>query len=127
MLKDQGKPQPLNVRGGEFLITPDSQTLAIAKGEGIALLPLKPGANPLDFLPKFGRVLSFSRDGRAAAMVNYNTDNAKLKYTRSLFYVNNQGIQKEQGRPGRTFQDTGTGRTGPAGWLYALFPRRRQG
>ncbi len=95
MLKDKGKPQPLNVRGGEFLITPDSQTLAIAKGEGIALLPLKPGANPLDFLPKFGRVLSFSRDGRAAAMVNYNTDNAKLKYTRSLFYVNNQGIQKE--------------------------------
>ena len=28
-------------------------------------------------------------------MVNYNTDNEKLKYTRSLYYINSQGIEKE--------------------------------
>jgi hypothetical protein len=56
---------------------------------------LQPEAEPLDFLPKFGRVVTFSADGSAAAMINYNTDNPDLRYTRSLFYVNNQGKQKE--------------------------------
>ncbi|MDJ0898322.1 MAG: Ig-like domain-containing protein [Xenococcus sp. MO_188.B8] len=82
-------------QGGDFLLTPDSQTLAVAQGEGIALLPLTPNDQPLDFLPKFGKVVSFSPDGTAAAMINYNTDNAELRYTSSLFYVNNQGIEKE--------------------------------
>jgi hypothetical protein len=92
---DKEAPQSLKTdSGGDFLLTPDSH-LAIAQGEGIALLPLNADAKPLDFLPQFGRVVSFSLDGTAAAMVNYNTDNAKLRYTKSLFYVNNQGIQKE--------------------------------
>lgn len=76
--------------GGDFLITPDGNSLAIAQGQGLAILPLKPQAEPLDFLPKFGTVLSFSNDGTSAAMVKFNTD-----YTRSLFLVTNQGIQKE--------------------------------
>ncbi|WP_319421825.1 hypothetical protein [Pleurocapsa sp. FMAR1] len=80
---------------GDFLIAPDSQTVAVAQGEGIALLPLETNAKPLDFIPKFGQVLDFTADGTGAAMINYNTDNAKLSYTRSLFYVNTQGIQKE--------------------------------
>ncbi len=80
---------------GDFLLTPDSQTVAVAQGEGIALLPLETKAKPLDFLPKFGQVLDFTADGTGAAMIDYNTDNAKLRYTRSLVYVNNQGIQKE--------------------------------
>lgn len=87
-------PQQLNIQGGEFLIAPDSKTLAVTQGEGIALLPLKSETKPLDFLPKFGRILNFSADGTAAAMVNFNTDNAKMRYIRSLFYVNNQGSQK---------------------------------
>ena len=94
-IQENKKPQPLHVQGGDFLIAPDSQTLAIAKGEGIALLPLKPDSEPIDFLPKFGRVLNFSSKGKSAAMVNFNTENAELRYTRSLFYVNNQGEQKE--------------------------------
>ncbi|VEP15104.1 conserved hypothetical protein [Hyella patelloides LEGE 07179] len=89
-------PQPLETEAvGDFLLTPDSQTLAVAQGEGIALLPLNPDAVPLDFLPQFGRVVTFSTDGMAAAMVNYNTENADLRYTKSLYYVNNQGVQKE--------------------------------
>ncbi len=80
---------------GDFLITPDSQAVAAAQGEGIALLPLKTNAESLDFIPSFGQVLDFTADGTGAAMINYNTDNAKLRYTRSLFYVTNQGIQKE--------------------------------
>jgi hypothetical protein len=51
---------------------------------------LKPGEKPLDFLPKFGVLLNFSKEGSAAAMVKFNTD-----YTRSLYLVTNQGTQKE--------------------------------
>jgi dipeptidyl aminopeptidase/acylaminoacyl peptidase len=96
VIETNQKPQLItDAQVGDFLITPDSQTVAVAQGEGIALLPLEPNAQPLDFLPKFGQVLSFTADGTGAAMINYNTDNAKLRYTRSLFYVNNQGIQQE--------------------------------
>ncbi|MFB2923630.1 hypothetical protein [Aerosakkonema funiforme] len=81
----QGQP------GGDFLITPDSKALAIAQAEGLAIVPLEaPQDKPLDFLPKFGTVASFSRDGTQAAMVKFNTD-----YTRSLYLVTNQGIEKE--------------------------------
>ncbi len=90
LLTDGEKPKPLhNQPGGEFLIAPDSSAIAIAQGQGIAILPLKPQAEPLDFLAKFGRVLSFGKDN-SAAMVKYNSD-----YTRSLFLVNNQGVEKE--------------------------------
>ena len=89
-------PQPIGKGAiGDFLLTPDSQALAVAQGEGIALLPLQPNVKPLDFLPQFGRVVSFSNDGTAAVMVDYNKDNQDLRYTKSLYYVNNQGIQKE--------------------------------
>jgi hypothetical protein len=76
--------------GGDFLITPDSSAIAIAQGQGMAILPLESGADPLAFLPKFGTVLGFSRDGNMAAMLKFNTD-----FTRSLFLITNQGVQKE--------------------------------
>jgi dipeptidyl aminopeptidase/acylaminoacyl peptidase len=84
--------KPLNNQpGGDFLIAPDSQTVAMSQGEGVAILPLQPNAEPLDFLARFGQVMTFSRDGRSAVMVNFNTDNIDLRYTRSLYLVNNQG------------------------------------
>ncbi len=77
--------------GGDFLITPDSSAVAVAQGQGVAILPLQAQATkPIDFLPKFGMVLNFAPDGTQAAMVRFNSD-----YTRSLFLVNNQGSQKE--------------------------------
>ncbi len=83
--------QPLlKQAGGEFLFTPDSAALANTQGEGVAILPLLPEAKPLDFLPKFSKVLSFDRDGIRAAMVKLNTDS-----TQSLYLVTNQGLQKE--------------------------------
>jgi dipeptidyl aminopeptidase/acylaminoacyl peptidase len=80
------------VTGGDFLIAPDSNTLVIAQGQGIALLPLdkQQTSEPLGFLPQFGVVLSFAQDGTAATMLKFNPD-----YSRSLFLVTNQGIQKE--------------------------------
>lgn len=85
------EPRPLeNQPGGDFLIAADSASLAVAQGQGVAILPLKPAAKPLDFLPKFGMVLSFARDNSAATLVKFNTD-----YTRSLFLVNNQGVERE--------------------------------
>jgi len=76
--------------GGDFLITPDSAAIANTQGEGVAILPLIPQAKPLDFLPKFDKILNFSSDGVRAAMVKLNSD-----YTQSLFLVTNQGLQKE--------------------------------
>ncbi|MBD2020866.1 hypothetical protein H6F43_11810 [Leptolyngbya sp. FACHB-36] len=91
LLKEGEPPKPLKGEpGGDFLITPDSNSLAIAQGQGLALLPLQPDAKPLDFLPKFGVVLSFSNDGSLATMIKFNGDR-----TRSLFLVSNQGTQKE--------------------------------
>jgi len=91
IIQADGNLQPLQDQpGGEFLITPDSASIAVAQGQGVAILPLKSATEPLDFLPKFGRVLSFANDGSAAAMVKFNND-----YTRSLFFVTNQGFQKE--------------------------------
>jgi WD40-like Beta Propeller Repeat len=80
------KSQP----GGDFMITPDSKAVAIAQGQGAAIVSLEGDANkPLDFLPQFGLVQAFSKDGSQAAMVKFNTD-----YTRDLFLVTNQGIEK---------------------------------
>lgn len=91
IIQPNAQPRPLqNQPGGDFLIAPDSNTLAVAQGQGVAILPLTTAAKPLDFLPKFGMVLNFARDGSAAAMVKFSTD-----YTRSLFWVNNQGVEKE--------------------------------
>jgi hypothetical protein len=91
MLQDGEAPKPLKGQpGGDFLITPDSNSLAISQGQGLAILPLYPDAKPLDFLPKFGVVLNFSNDGALAAMVKFNGDR-----TRSLFLVSSQGTQKE--------------------------------
>ncbi|HEY9800630.1 MAG TPA: hypothetical protein V6D25_09745 [Leptolyngbyaceae cyanobacterium] len=76
--------------GGDFMITPDSKAVAVAQGQGAAILPLqKDASKPLDFLPQFGLVQAFSKDGSQAAMVKFNTD-----YTKELFLVTNQGIQK---------------------------------
>lgn len=93
MIQGSAKPKPMNIQGGEFLIHPDNQSIAITQGQGVAILPLdaaKTDTKPLDFLPKFGRLLSFSHDGASAAMVQFNQD-----YTRSLFWVTNQGTQTE--------------------------------
>ncbi|AUS99394.1 hypothetical protein CLI64_02730 [Nostoc sp. CENA543] len=87
------KPQPQRLQsqpGGDFLITPDSKAVAIAQGQGAAILPLqKDASKPLDFLPQFGLVQSFSKDGSQAAMVKFNTD-----FTKELFLVTNQGTQQ---------------------------------
>lgn len=88
------KPTPQRLESqpaGDFLITPDSKALAVAQGQGTAIISLEADTNkPLDFLPQFGLVQAFSKDGSQAAMVKFNTD-----YTRDLFLVTNQGVQKQ--------------------------------
>lgn len=95
VIREGQKPQPLNSEpGGVFLIAPNSQELAIAQGQGISILPLDnpkgDATKPLEFFPKYGKILAFTRDGSAAVMVKYNTD-----YTRSLYLVPNQGDAQE--------------------------------
>jgi hypothetical protein len=91
MLRPNAPWQPLLGQPvGSFLITADSAAIAITQGEGVSLLPLLPQAKPLDFLPKFDKVLSFSNDGIRAAMLKFNSDS-----TQSLFLVTNQGFEKE--------------------------------
>ncbi len=91
LIKDGQAPRSLdNQPGGDFMFTPDSSSVAMAQGEGVAILPLEPQAPPLDFLPRFGTVLNFGRSGTKAATIKFNKD-----YTRSLYLVNNQGVQKE--------------------------------
>ena len=88
------KPTPKRLQGqpgGDFMITPDSKAVAVSQGEGTAIVSLKgDSTKPLDFLPQFALVQAFSKDGSQAAMVKFNTD-----YTRDLFLVTNQGVQKQ--------------------------------
>lgn len=94
LLQSGQPPQRLETEpGGDFLIAPDSQSLAMSQGQGMAILPFESGADPLDFLPKYGVILSFAQDGTAAALIQFNRDPANP--TRSLFLVTNQGIEKE--------------------------------
>lgn len=94
MIKEGAPPEPLKTEpGGDFLIAPDSTSLAMSQGQGMAILPLEPDGQRLDFLPKFGVALSFANDGSAAAMVKFNRD--PKNPTRSLFLVTNQGEEKE--------------------------------
>ncbi len=84
-----------NSKGGDFLITPDSENVILAQGEGLTILPLVTDAKPLDFLPNYGRVITFSKDGNLAAMENFNKDNPELRYTNSLYLVNSQGLEEK--------------------------------
>lgn len=91
IIESGNKPKPLKTEGGDFLIGPDSKSLLIAQGPDLTtILPLEPGSEPLEFLPRYGQVLSFTNDGSAAVMVKFNLDG-----TRSLFLVNNRGEERE--------------------------------
>jgi hypothetical protein len=88
---DKSIPPSKLKQSGDFVITPDSREVAAAVGQGVSIFPLTAEAgSSLDFLPKFGNVLSFTADGTAAAMVKFNND-----YTKSLFIVTNQGTEQE--------------------------------
>ena len=124
---EQGKiPQRLNTKGGDFIVTPDGDAVAIAKGEGIAILSLQEQQDKslVNFLPKYGQVLTFSKDGSSAAMVNFNKDDSQKQYTKSLFYVNNQGLEKELVSVAGTIVDCEFNHTGTQ--LFCLFTERTQ-
>lgn len=117
-------PQPIETEpGGDFLITPDSTTLAMAQGQGMAILPLEDGTEPLDFLPRFGVVLSFAPDGSAATMIQFNPD--PVNPTRSLFLVTSQGQETELLTTDGSILDTQFDPTQT--WLYCLLTVRVPG
>ena len=121
-LQSNSVPKPLPGQpGGDFLITPDSQALAVTQGEGLAIVPLTGSQDqPLDFLPKYGTILAFSNDGLAAATVKFNQD-----FTRSLFLVNTQGTEKELQRITGSIVDAEFDPTGET--LYCLITKLVQG
>lgn len=53
------KPERLNVSGGDFLITPDGQTVAVAQGQGIALIPLQTHSQTPEFYQNLVRFSIF--------------------------------------------------------------------
>lgn len=94
LIQPEEPPQPLETEpGGDFLIAPDSSSLAMSQGQGLAILPLEQGAEPLDFLAKFGVILDFSNDGTMAATVQFDAEPNNPK--RSLYVVTNQGEETE--------------------------------
>jgi hypothetical protein len=89
---DKSIPPTKLKQSGDFIIAPDSNQVAASVGQsGVSIFSLGgETTSSLDFLPKYGNVLSFAADGSAAAMVEYNSD-----YTKSLFIVNNTGIDEQ--------------------------------
>ena len=106
VLAEGEKPRKLETEpGGDFTIAPDSASLLLQQGEGTAVIALAQttesqgdvaGADELlDFLPDYGLTLDIANDGRAAALVNFNQDDPDKQFTQSLFWVSNQGEEKE--------------------------------
>lgn len=92
-LTDSGPPRRLQHNAdGQFLITPDGQTLVVSQNQGVAMVSLYGDAQnkPIDFWPKFDQILSFARDGSVALMAQNNPDS-----TRSLYSLSNQGQERE--------------------------------
>lgn len=124
LLQADNPPRPIETEpGGDFLIAPDSQSLAMAQGQGMAILPFESSAEPLDFLPKYGVILSFAKDGSAAALIRFNRDPENP--TRSLFLVTNQGTEKELLKTDGSLLDAQFDATKQS--LYCLFSRRVPG
>jgi hypothetical protein len=93
LIKGESQPETLlQQAGGDFLIAPDSNTLVMSQGQGLAIAPLTldSSSKDWDFLPQFGMVLNFTPDGSAAAMVKFNSD-----FTRALYLVTNQGTTQQ--------------------------------
>lgn len=93
LLDSNFQPHRLNqAAAGDFRIAPDNQHLIIAQGQGLAIVPLVPNAKEtaFDFLPQYGMVLDFSRDGQKVAVVKFNPN-----FTRSLYVVNIFGSHEE--------------------------------
>ncbi len=87
---DSFKPISLGANlTGDFLITPDNSSLIMARGQGLAIIPLTPAVTET-FLPEFGQILAIKSDGTAGAMIKFNPD-----FTRSLWIVNNVGSRQE--------------------------------
>ena len=123
VLRSESSPIPqrlLSRPAGEFAIAPDSATLANPQADGIAILSLTPNVKPLDFLPSFRRIFSFTPDGRESAMLKYNSD-----FTQSIFLVTNQGLQQELIRTAGEFINCQFDPTNPQ--LYCLLTRRKPG
>lgn len=123
-IRGTASPEQIEIENaGDFLIAPDSETLVAAQGKGLALIPLESKAvaeKPLDFLPQYGMVLNFARDGSAATMVKFNTD-----YTRSLFLVSSQGNPRELLRTSGSILSTAF--TAQRDTLYCLLTRLVKG
>lgn len=118
ILEEGQKPKRLeNQQGGDFIIRPDNKSMVISQKQGLAIVPLKPEADPVEFLPKFEQVLGMAPDNSAAAYVKYNTD-----YTRSLFLLTNQGDEQEIIRiPGSILSVQFDPRTGPNAQVRRLY------
>lgn len=96
MLKENQEPVLITQEVvGDFLITPDSKTIAVSQGQGVAILNLKPNEKPLDFMANFGQTLSFSDDGTLSTMIDFNMNNPKMRYVRSLYLVSNQNTKEK--------------------------------
>ena len=94
ILQPNTKAKPLAAPpGGNFLITADSQSLALLQGQGLGILSL-PTGKQIDFMPQFEQVIGFATDNSLGAMIKFNRD--PKNPTRSLFlWDNNNGKNKE--------------------------------
>lgn len=96
LIKPKQNPQPLDLLGGDFVIAPDGKTLAVPQGEGVGIFSLENiQQEPLDFLPRFGQIVTFSPDGSSAILVDFNSDNPELRYVRSLYLVDNRNNEQK--------------------------------
>nr|MDJ0719563.1 hypothetical protein [Prochloraceae cyanobacterium] len=79
------------IQGNKFLLAPDGQKLAVIQKQGVVIVPLTEAlGGSSQFLPNYTDAIGFSADGESILTVGENQD-----YTRSLFLVSKEGLEKE--------------------------------
>jgi hypothetical protein len=70
---------------GEFLVTPDGSSVAIAENQGVSIVPIAAdqSLNNIEYLPQLGMPLGFSRDASSAMMMKFNPD-VKKSYSKPM-------------------------------------------
>jgi hypothetical protein len=77
-----GTLQPLEVQAKQFVISPNGETLALAKPEGVTFIPIANRSESSLLFPEYDQVLTIASDNQTTVMVKNRTDG-----TQTLFLV----------------------------------------
>lgn len=89
VIEDEAEPRPLGIPAEDFLLSPDAEVIAITQRGQLSLVPLGRDGGAIQAKEQFTRMLAFSADLTQQAVLKENNG------MRSLYIINDQGIEQE--------------------------------